>query len=204
MVIFNHSFESGKKVIVQAIRVFGSFFFIMYTVLSLGCVYKRSEQKNYHIGIISRADSIWKKGDGIKPIEISYYAMTLNDSVRRIFPELFKPQEINLILALNRFDLAELWRVDTLVIPDTFLADLRLYSPFPDTLPKLKQVHKILFISHYAQAFAAYENGNQIRWGPVSLGKQSTPTPVGLFFTNWKSKQRVSTIDEDIEVVFQH
>jgi hypothetical protein len=104
---------------------------------------------------------------------------------------------LSIILALNRIDLSHLRRIDTLVVPDTLFSDARAYSPFPLTLPILKPVHKLIFYSYRIQAFAAYENGNLVRWGPVSMGKESTPTPTGLFFTNWRSKKTISTVDPD-------
>jgi lipoprotein-anchoring transpeptidase ErfK/SrfK len=52
-----------------------------------------------------------------------------------------------------------------------------------------------LLISYPIEAFGAYEQGKLVRWGPTSLGKKSTKTPTGLFFTNWKSKETISTED---------
>jgi len=51
-------------------------------------------------------------------------------------------------------------------------------------------------ISQRVQAFALYENGTLLRWGPVSTGKQSTGTPSGLYYGNYKAKRKISTIDE--------
>jgi len=47
------------------------------------------------------------------------------------------------------------------------------------------------------QAFGGYENGNLVRWGPVSTGRKSSPTPSGLFHLNWRSPGRHSTINEE-------
>jgi hypothetical protein len=58
-------------------------------------------------------------------------------------------------------------------------------------------VPKILIFSYPVQAFAAYEYGTLVRWGPTSLGKRSTPTPTGLYFTNWKAKETISTVNEE-------
>lgn len=99
------------------------------------------------------------------------------------------------LLVLNRIDRKCLLKLDTLVFPDTVGIGIALYSPFPKNMEKLSTIHKIVFISYYAQAFAVYEKGVRIRWGPVSLGKESTPTPTGLFSTNWKSKRTTSTVN---------
>jgi len=103
---------------------------------------------------------------------------------------------LNILLALNRVSERHLFRLDSLIVPDTFLSDLEVYAPFPRALDSVRDVKKIIFISNSIQAFGAYENGALIRWGPVSLGKVSTPTKNGLYHTNWKSKRAVSTIDE--------
>ena len=46
------------------------------------------------------------------------------------------------------------------------------------------------------QAFAAYDSGRLVRWGPISSGRIEKPTPVGLYHANWKARTRTSTIDE--------
>lgn len=103
----------------------------------------------------------------------------------------------NIILALNRVDKNKVKRLDSLVVPDTILSDFNLYSPFPQRIDLLERVKKIIIISQSHQAFAIYEFGNLIKWGPASTGKKSTPTPNGLFATNWKSKKTISTDNSD-------
>ncbi len=100
-----------------------------------------------------------------------------------------------LILALNRLDVRNLHNKDSLIIPDTLLNNILPYSPFPEKLNSAKQIKKLFFFSYPTQAFAAYEFGNLVRWGPTSMGKKSTQTPVGLYYTNWKSKSTISTED---------
>ncbi len=104
---------------------------------------------------------------------------------------------LDIILALNRIDINHLHRLDTLVVPDSIFADNRVYSPFPLQLPAIKEVRKLIFYSYRVQAFGAYENGKLVRWGPVSMGKKSTPTPTGLFHTNWRSRKTISTVDPE-------
>jgi hypothetical protein len=36
-----------------------------------------------------------------------------------------------------------------------------------------------------------------VKWGPVSSGKQATPTPNGLHYGNYKASRKVSTVNED-------
>lgn len=99
------------------------------------------------------------------------------------------------LMVLNRTDGWRLKHLDTLVFPDTIGQGIDMYSPFPKQVEMLKDIKKILYVSHYAQAFAVYENGERIKWGPVSLGRKYKPTPTGLFATNWKSKKTTSTIN---------
>ena len=104
-------------------------------------------------------------------------------------------EQLNTILIINRIDLADVWKADSLVVPDTLSQDIMDYSPFPKSILSIQGIRKILLVSYKIQAFGAYENGTLVRWGPASLGKKSTPTPTGLFHTNWKAKETISTID---------
>ncbi|HXI21769.1 MAG TPA: L,D-transpeptidase [Gemmatimonadales bacterium] len=97
------------------------------------------------------------------------------------------------ILKINRVDEAHARR-RALVVPDR-VGDELSYSPFPATVPALLEVPKFIVVSRRVQAFGAYEYGRLVRWGPTSTGKATTPTDSGLFFTNWKSRQAVSTED---------
>lgn len=99
-----------------------------------------------------------------------------------------------LILALNRLDEADIRRADTLVVPDT-LTNLLSYCPYPYVIEKAREIPKLLLISRRIQAFAAYENGVLVKWGPTSTGRKAKPTPEGLFSANWKSLKTTSTID---------
>lgn len=100
-----------------------------------------------------------------------------------------------IILALNRLDERFIRKPDSIVVPDTIINDKLLYSPFPRHLALLDSVKKILLVDQRIQAFATYEFGNLVNWGPTSTGKKSTPTPNGLFHTNWKSKKTISSDD---------
>ena len=128
------------------------------------------------------------------PPPINYHLIATKDSsdwLRSLQPG----DTLQAILVVNRVDKNNFLRLDTLVIPDSIGIGMQLYSPFPKQVDELNTVDKILFISNYAQAFAVYENGKLIKWGPVNLGKQSSPTPTGLFATNWKAKRTTSTVN---------
>jgi lipoprotein-anchoring transpeptidase ErfK/SrfK len=128
---------------------------------------------------------------------ITFHVLTKKDSLRKAITRLYTPEQLYIIYALNRVDAAHSTRPDSLIVPDTVMTDIMAYSPFPAQVPFLKDVKKIVYFAYPIQAFAAYENGNLIKWGPSSMGKKATPTPTGLFFSNWKSKEAISTVDDE-------
>ncbi|HYG15538.1 MAG TPA: L,D-transpeptidase, partial [Bacteroidia bacterium] len=127
--------------------------------------------------------------------EIHFNFLIINDSTLKIIAKNYNREKLTTILALNRINFERLQPSDSLVIPDTFFRDFNLYSPFPDYLPVVADIDKLLLFSYTIQAFAVYECGRLLRWGPVSMGKQSTPTPTGLLHTNWRARTTVSTDD---------
>ncbi len=100
------------------------------------------------------------------------------------------------ILKLNRIDHRHARRGDTLVVADS-LGDFLALAPFPAWVERVRAVPKLLLVSRRVQAVAAYEAGRLVFWGPTSTGKRSTPTPDGLFFTNWRMQSRRSTMNAD-------
>ncbi len=101
------------------------------------------------------------------------------------------------VLAINRLDTRHLVIRDTLCVPDTLPDNFLFFSPYPKHISMLDSIPKILIFSYPVQAFAAYEYGELVRWGPTSMGKRTTPTPTGLYFTNWKAKETISTVNEE-------
>lgn len=97
------------------------------------------------------------------------------------------------VLKINRVDAAHARR-RTLVVPDSIGPELS-YAPLPATVFALRSVPKFVVVSRRVQAFAAYEYGELVRWGPTSTGKSATPTDPGLYFANWKARTTVSTDD---------
>lgn len=176
---------------------------ILLLIAALAFIQCKTERKP-HQAAPAAADTSAKKEKTPLPdpepidsfkIDVRYTLLPMNDSGKKAFKEYPKEQQTT-ILALSRLDVRHINK-DTLVIPDTFAPDLRSYAPFPFYLPVLKEVHKMVFFSYPAQAFAAYENGRLVHWGPTSMGKKSTPTPTGLFFANWKSRESISTVSDE-------
>lgn len=102
---------------------------------------------------------------------------------------------LNALMVINRIDPWRLKHLDTIVFPDTVAPNIDFYVPFPKRMETLAEVKKIMIVSHYAQAFIIYENGELVKWGPVNLGRKLKPTPTGLFAVNWKAKRTTSTIN---------
>jgi len=103
-------------------------------------------------------------------------------------------EEMTLVLKINRRDASHLQSGLKLVIPEDF-QDPDRYSPFPLQLPRLSEIPKIIFVSRRVQAFAAYENGVLVRWGPTSTGRKEQATPATLYHATWKSRLRRSSIN---------
>ena len=107
---------------------------------------------------------------------------------------LYGDEGVSIILKVNRIDSRHARKGRTLVVPEETAGFMDL-SPFPKEIESAGGITKLLLVSRRVQAFAAYESGKLIRWGPVSTGKKSTPTPTGLYFTNWKAKETRSTVN---------
>lgn len=101
-----------------------------------------------------------------------------------------------IIYALNRIDASRVRPKTNLVVPDTLLADLNSYAPFPKKLDILNSIPKTVLIAQRIQAFALFENGKLVKWGPISSGKRTTPTPNGLHYGNYKAKKKISTVND--------
>ena len=124
------------------------------------------------------------------------------DSAMAAFNKKFSEKERYTILALNRLDSKNKWRADTLAVPAEFDHTLMAYSPFPKNIETLKEVKKMVFFSYPIQAYALYESGELIKWGPTSMGKKTAQTKRGLMFANWKKELAISTVDSDWKLPF--
>jgi lipoprotein-anchoring transpeptidase ErfK/SrfK len=111
----------------------------------------------------------------------------------------FTADQIAVLERLNRRDLEHLLRAEPkvpgLVVPLIWPApdDLVALSPLPDGFPWAETLPKAMVVHQPWQAFAAYESGRLVRWGPVSTGRKETATPSGPFNLTWRSKGRHST-----------
>ncbi len=168
----------------------------LLSVIFYSCSDQQKSKQPTKVDSLSVSDSTRIVRDSIPQLPQVNYKLIKSKSYKSLISE-FDTTGAKIILALNRVDKNRIRNLDSIVVPDTILNDLNLYSPFPQHIDLLEKVKKIIIISQKDQAFAAYELGTLVKWGPTSTGKKSTPTPNGLFATNWKSKQTISTDNSD-------
>lgn len=143
---------------------------------------KRKSNSKYHI----------EKGN-----TFDYWPIKSSDSLQKLFYHTFSKEEQYVIAALNRIDTDHIKRKDTLIVPQNVTTDFLSYAPFPNHLALLDSIGKIAIFSYPVQAYALYENGKLIKWGPTNMGKKTAQTPRGLFFTNWKGRKVQSTANDE-------
>ena len=175
---------------------------VLIISIAIQCEKQKSQSQNIEINKKDSLELVKKDSliqDSIKKNTIIYRSFIFpskkKDSAMALFNKEFSKDEQSVILAINRLDSKNKWRADTLMIPDKIDETLMSYSPFPRTLEQLKEVKKIVFFSYPIQAFASYENGKLVKWGPTSLGSKNAQTKRGLMFANWKKELATSTVD---------
>ena len=175
---------------------------VLIISIAIQCEKEKSQSQNIEINKKDSLELVKKDSliqDSIKKNTIIYRSFIFpskkKDSAMALFNKEFSKDEQSVILAINRLDSKNKWRADTLMIPDKIDETLMSYSPFPRTLEQLKEVKKIVFFSYPIQAFASYENGKLVKWGPTSLGSKNAQTKRGLMFANWKKELATSTVD---------
>jgi lipoprotein-anchoring transpeptidase ErfK/SrfK len=107
----------------------------------------------------------------------------------------YSPAQLALLEKINRTDAAHLANATRLVIPDDWTLDERAYGPFPVDYVAAQHEPQLLLVHLATQAFAAYESGRLIRWGPISSGSKVSPTPAGRFALEWRSTGHASSIN---------
>ena len=108
--------------------------------------------------------------------------------------------QATLAYAINRTDAANFKKMDSVVVADDWNGDIEFYMPFPLEVSALEKINKIVYFSYPTQTFAAYEKGQLIYTGPTNMGREKDKTPIGLFFTNWKAEETISTFDDEWEL----
>jgi len=134
------------------------------------------------------------------PMPVAYRSVVIKGGEGRKFLSQLRSEigeeKMAALLKLNRLDAQHLRAGVTLVIPEQ-VDELTAFSPFPDRIEAVREIPKLVLVSLRVQAFGAYEFGSLVRWGPTSSGKKASPTPAGLYHTNWKSKATRSSINNE-------
>lgn len=138
----------------------------------------------------------WKE-QKIDHVRATYSFLDIKGKAIDSFNKQYTDAQKKTILAINRVDADNVKNLDTLIIPDNTDAAWMGYSVFPYNMPVLKEVKKMVFFSYPAQAFAAYEYGHLVHWGPTSMGRSDKQTPTGLYYANWKAEETQSTVDDE-------
>lgn len=185
-------------------KIINYFFFLFLFFVAYSCK-KDPATSSEKVKNVSDSLEAAKKAaytrDSLEKAKITYetfiFPKNKKDSAMSVFQEKFSKDEQSIILALNRLDYNNKWRADTLSVPDKFDETLMIYSPFPRSIEQLNNVDKIVFFSYPIQAYALYEKGKLVKWGPSSMGKKTAQTKRGLMFANWKKELAISTVDSD-------
>lgn len=107
---------------------------------------------------------------------------------------------MDIVTAVNRTDVANLKSFDSILVPTSLTGDIGYYLHFPMQVPALNEVDKIILFNYATQTFAAYAFGELTYSGPTNMGRKADPTPVGLYFCNWKAEETISTFNDEWEL----
>ena len=128
---------------------------------------------------------------------LTYSALTIETTDPRTeLVQAVGEENIDTVLGINRIDLRFVQKGMTLSIPDDFTRPEDFF-PFPTTVESASSIPKLILVAQHVQAFGIYEHGTLVRSGPISSGKESTPTPSGLYFTNWRGRDVISTVNDE-------
>lgn len=133
----------------------------------------------------------------IQHADVSYSFLPVKKMKADSFKQKYSDAQRYLLFTLNRTDMDNILKGDSIIVPSDMDKDVMQYSIFPYNLPAAKDIKKIIFFSYPAQAYGAYEYGNLVRWGATNMGRQDAQTPTGLFFANWKAEETHSTVDDE-------
>jgi hypothetical protein len=187
-----------KRTVSQKITFFALILSSVLLIYSCNRETLKSNIELQHEPVVTDTLSFSKAEKIIPKLKINYRLDSISsaaqlDSLKASFSE----DELRIIYAINRVDPHRVRKGRALLIPDTLINDLNVYSPFPDRLKMLDSIPKTVLINQRIQGFALYEAGKMVKWGPISSGKRSTATPNGLNYGNYKAVRKVSTVDSD-------
>ncbi len=120
------------------------------------------------------------------------------DSIRTLYKKTKESDAaFRAITTLNRKEFGYIRVGDTIVTPDTVLADLRAYSVFPARYPAGDTLPKLILISNKYQSYACYEYGHLVRFAACNTGTERKATFPGRYALNWKERMRTSSLNDN-------
>jgi len=168
--------------------------FFIFNASIYSCQEKQNEEKQE---LPAGKDCILPKRQ--KPDTLAY---EVRDAKQWLLDSTITSEQREIVYAINRTDRSNFKKMDTVIVPVDLSGDLVYYLPFPLKVPYLKDIQKVVFFSYPTQTFAAYECGELVRTGPTNMGREKDPTPTGLFFTNWKARKTISTVNDEWELLW--
>lgn len=121
----------------------------------------------------------------------------LNKFINEHKPHKSNKIKYRVITMLNRKELRYFRLNQKIVVPDTYVADLRAYSVFPLYYEGAKDIPKLILVSNVYQSYACYEFGNLVRFAAANTGKKTTPTYPGRYSLYWRDRLRRSSFNEE-------
>ncbi len=189
--------NSGRKIILIIITglliVAGVFFYLKNNSEKV-----QPSQPADNVGNVAEDPEPQTAEPETKPeLNIQYTTITMGTNPRKEITYAVGKENVDMVLALNRINMHKIQKGAVLSVPTAWTGvDMMALSPYPTRIDRIKDISKFIFVSQRVQAFGLYENGQLVRWGPVSTGKKATQTPSKLYFANWKQKVTISNIDD--------
>lgn len=193
-----------------------SFLMLIVSILAISCT--DSDQGALEFAADTAATNAARRAEAIRAARIDsisnrFPRITLRrdvirsaahlDSIRRVYsPNGETHTAYRAFTTVNRKDI-QFFRIgDTIMIPDTIMADRRAYSVFPQYYHDGDTIPKIVFVSNKWQAYACYEYGELVRFAAVNSGEERKPTFPGRYAVNWKARLRLSSLDSTWRLPF--
>ncbi len=120
-----------------------------------------------------------------------------NKFIKEHQPQKFNKIKYRVITTLNRKELRYFRLNQKIVVPDTYIDDLRAYSVFPLYYEGAKDIPKLILVSNVYQCYACYEFGNLVRFAAANTGKKTTPTYPGRYSLYWRERLRRSSFNDE-------
>lgn len=169
--------------------------FLLSHLLLVACSFKSGENSNDESETVEAIEEEVEEEEEEEPAPVIQYSFIQKADWPAARDSIKESDKLDIIVAINRTDKAHVKNLDKVIVPQQLDLELNDYLPFPSHVDLLKDVDKVIIFSNPLQVFAAYENGKLAIQGQTNTGVKNAPTPPKLYFTNWKAKRSVSTVN---------